>query len=134
MLIDSLNRLEVPMAEISGPEEIFEVLEGKLSLDEIAKWVFIFQMRRRVSESDADFIEKYGKRLGFSRITYQRYKRLFKDVGINVKNLGEMSLKGIKRELKDRCEVWEESEVSLNGKKVDLEPVKAKEFLSYCKV
>lgn len=135
MLMDSLNRLEVPMAEYSEPNEILEVLGDKLSLEEIARWYFIFELRRKVSESDRDFIEQCSEKLGFSYATYHKYKKLFRDAGINVKNLGEMRLKGIKGELEARCKVWEKAAVSLNGKPVEnIRQVKPKELLELCRV
>ena len=134
MIMDSLNRLEVPMAEVSEPDEVMVALKGKLSLEEISKWFFIFQLRRRLSESDEDFIKRYGKELGFCRRTYHNYKKLFKEAGINVKNLGEMTLKGVKEELEKRAEVWEKYPVSLNGQSVDVEPVKAKDLIKSCEV
>jgi hypothetical protein len=137
MIMDSLNRLEVPMAEISEPDEVMVALvalKGKLSLEEISKWYFVFQLRRRVSESDENFVERYGKELGFSGRTYRNYKRLFKEAGVNVKNLGEMTLKGVKEELQKRCEAWEKYSVSLNGQSVDVKPVKVEDLIKMCEV
>lgn len=139
MLMDSIDRLEVPEAEYSQPEEIWEALEqkvqeGEMTLEDVAKWHFIFQLRRRVSESDKDFIERYGGRLGFSERTYYNYKKLFKEVGINVRNLGEQNLQGIRDELGRRCEVWEKSTVSLNGELREVQPFSAEEILESCRV
>jgi hypothetical protein len=139
MLMDSIDRLEVPEAEYSQPEEILEALEekvqeGEITLDEIGRWYLIFQVRRRVSESDRDFIERYGSKLGFSMKTYFKYKKMFREVGINVRNLGEQNLQGIRGELERRCEVWEKSIVSLNGELKDIEPMSSEEILNSCRV
>ena len=129
---DNLNRLEVPISEYSDLDEILEVFEGELTLEEILRWYSIFQLRRKVADSDRAFVEEYGEKLGFSRATYQRYKKLFAEAKVTVKNLGEANLRGIRGELERRAKVWEKTSVSLNGEPREVEMVKSKDILESC--
>jgi hypothetical protein len=65
-------------------EEIVKRLKERLPFDVLKKWVSLFQKRQEIDISDQKFANEYGKVGGFSRDTYNRYKRQFREVGVDV--------------------------------------------------
>ena len=123
--------MEFETSRIIQVEEIVKRLKERLPFDVLKKWVSLFQKRQEIDISDQRFANEHGKIGGFSRETYNRYKKMFREVGVDVdrdkiegdvcKVLERLKKEGVEGKKKTKKKLTEEDKEKIFQQIVEIE-------------